>query len=197
MYTIPSEVPTVSGIYSLSCPDSGKVCYIGQAKNIRRRFSSHVGLKNKPHLPCSRWIKSLLEQGKSPVLNVVEVTDSLDDSEKKWISFYGIEKLYNLTPGGSDSRFSTYAGAKMPWGKMQSPAHYLLIQLRTIANESYNEDLKSRADMVYDFHEEMRDKGLKAWVWYNINLVAKVPMLSERYSGKMSRKAAEEILING
>lgn len=64
-------------IYSLSCPDSGLVRYIGQTKqkNPLKRFHQHKYQfqrcsKSMSYVNC--WIKSLYQQGKVPVFEIIE-----------------------------------------------------------------------------------------------------------------------------
>jgi len=96
-------------IYTLSDPDSGFVRYVGKAKNIRQRFYLHLYEVKKRFINTKKnaWIKHLLNLGKEPVIEVLEVIESENenewkDAEKFWITtlrFLGLD-LTNLCDGG-------------------------------------------------------------------------------------------------
>lgn len=91
-------------IYSLSCPIENKIKYIG--KTIQKptyRYSSHISSskhnKKKDETHC--WIKSLLNKGLLPILNIIEETNDIQ-REIYWIAYYKDlgYKLKNHTIGG-------------------------------------------------------------------------------------------------
>lgn len=79
------------GIYALADPDSGNVRYVGQTNmSFRLRFGAHLSAARKrAAAPVSRWIKSLLDEGKNPKMIILEKTPkevlSLDELERQWI----------------------------------------------------------------------------------------------------------------
>jgi hypothetical protein len=91
----------ITYIYTLSCPETGDVMYVGKANDVISRLHSH--LKN----PCSgrmkRWLASL-PTGIKPVVSVVEkcVMSVWEERERFWIShFLANGKLLNLRSGGN------------------------------------------------------------------------------------------------
>lgn len=96
-----------SGIYALCCPDTGEVKYIGQSINIPLRFSQHkcgIGRSGS-----AKWVRSLKEGGKVPVLKILErcLKEDLNDKEVEFIVQYGLKNLLNTLPGGAfDPAFS-------------------------------------------------------------------------------------------
>jgi hypothetical protein len=75
-------------IYSLSCPISGEIKYIGKTTNsLQHRLNVHVCDRNKEKSPKSDWIKQLIEQGLHPIIEELECGDDLNSfDEKFWMS---------------------------------------------------------------------------------------------------------------
>jgi len=90
-------------IYTLSCPLSNQVRYVGKTiQNPKYRYSSHLSQsknnKKKDYTHC--WIKSLLKKELKPILNIVEQTQDIK-RETFWINHYRkITHLTNFTNGG-------------------------------------------------------------------------------------------------
>jgi hypothetical protein len=93
-------------IYSLSDPDTLEVRYIGKANNLKYRYWSHLheaknDLRNQHK--CN-WIKKLLSQDKTPLLEIIEEVsiDNWQESEKYWINQFKTWgfSLINKTEGG-------------------------------------------------------------------------------------------------
>lgn len=88
-------------IYTLSCPKTGAVMYVGKANNPKTRLRLHI------NQPCSqglkRWIESL-PLGESPIIQTVEKC-SLSVWEKReifWIAhFRALGSLLNISSGGN------------------------------------------------------------------------------------------------
>jgi group I intron endonuclease len=92
-------------IYTLSCPETLAVRYIGKANNPKTRLSAHLSPKSiAKNTYSARWINSLVKKGLKPVLNIIEQVDfdKWQEAETKWINHYkGLGcKLCNLTDGG-------------------------------------------------------------------------------------------------
>lgn len=94
---------TTTFIYSLSCPISGDVRYIGKSNNPKERFSKHMQMiDNNKHK--NFWISSLLSEGLKPILTTVEevLISEWKDKEKLYIGKFrelGCE-LFNTSIGG-------------------------------------------------------------------------------------------------
>ncbi len=80
-------------IYTLSCPITNEVRYVGKSTNPSKRFSNHLCDKSKSHK--ASWIKSLISNNKLPVLNIVEEFDNELDCYNAEIAY--ISKYDNLT----------------------------------------------------------------------------------------------------
>lgn len=98
-----------SFIYVLSDPRTNHVRYVGKTFNLKDRFSQHICLKilERNNTKNTAWIKSLLNLGLKPIMEVIEEFDADDvsgweEAEKFWIKtlrFCGCD-LNNLEPGG-------------------------------------------------------------------------------------------------
>ena len=93
-------------IYSLSDPNTTEIRYIGKANNLKYRLWSHIheakhDLRNQHK--CN-WIKTLLNEGKKPVIEIVEEIsiDNWQACEVYWISQFTAWdfNLINKTKGG-------------------------------------------------------------------------------------------------
>lgn len=88
---------TVS-IYSLNCPVTGDVRYVGKTNDIQRRLSHHCSHQNKTY--NGNWIKSLLTKGLKPK---IEVIDEVPNSDWKFWECHYISLYkswgFNLTNG--------------------------------------------------------------------------------------------------
>lgn len=91
-------------IYSLFDPADGRVRYIGQTVNVKRRLARHV--KDAPHrnLPVYRWIMELIAVGRTPAMTVIEecAGDEANAREIFWIKYCRarMTDLLNLADGG-------------------------------------------------------------------------------------------------
>lgn len=94
-------------IYELLDPRSKEIRYVGKTNNPRRRYSQHLYCSkyNKRTSHCVRWIKSLLDIGLEPILEIKEEFNNESECfvrEIELISEYrnnGV-RLTNLTDGG-------------------------------------------------------------------------------------------------
>lgn len=98
-------MPEFTYIYTLSCPETLAVRYVGKTNNTYYRLVSHLSPKNlSKNTYSARWIKGLLDRGLKPVLNVIEEVkfEEWQEAERKWIKHYRVLgcKLCNLTDGG-------------------------------------------------------------------------------------------------
>jgi hypothetical protein len=89
-------------IYSLSCPDTGIIKYIGKTQlSLKRRLSAHI-CQTHGSATKREWIKELKALGKFPLINSIEETDNRRWSgrEKYWINKYQSNGLLNKNKGG-------------------------------------------------------------------------------------------------
>lgn len=97
-------------IYTLSCPKSGLVRYVGQTTNVQKRFALHLfhSKNGRATTYKEKWINTLVNSGQKPVLEIVwEGSPSLlDRKEFEFIALYKAfgAKLTNATLGGTTTR---------------------------------------------------------------------------------------------
>lgn len=93
------ESLSVSGIYALCCPKTGDVRYIGQSKNIKKRFSAHLNSSTK--YPVSSWVEELKKQNLFPILKIIKECppEKLDEEEIQEIKKHK-GNLLNVSNGG-------------------------------------------------------------------------------------------------
>lgn len=99
-------------IYSLVCPLDGRVKYVGKANDPKGRFRKHksLGDVNKgDNIEKNKWIKSLLDKGLLPILEIIEEVGISEwkVKEKFYIKEYkdnGFE-LFNICGGGNGTSF--------------------------------------------------------------------------------------------
>lgn len=92
-----------SFIYTLS--DETGIRYVGQSVNPKLRLTDHIKLaKAGDCTDKANWIRSLLQQGKRPVLNIIEecTQAKVDGREWDWINYYKEQgcNLVNMPPSG-------------------------------------------------------------------------------------------------
>jgi hypothetical protein len=106
-------------IYTLSHPISNEIRYVGQTKhNLEQRLRGHLKSKDKTHR--TYWIKSLINNGLKPKIELIETVNKEigSDSEIFWITMFkswGF-KLCNLTEGGETSTTKHIVRSK-EWGE--------------------------------------------------------------------------------
>ena len=104
-------------IYALCDPDSGETRYIGKTKStLEHRLKQHIIRVDRTHK--SKWVQTLVREGKKPVIRVIEETtsDGWPECERKWIAYYRSlpgSRLLNHTAGGEVGLESIEARRKM------------------------------------------------------------------------------------
>ena len=78
---------TTTFIYTLSCPRSGDIRYVGKANDPKGRFAEHSRMRDNNHLK-NNWIKELLDQNSRPVLTIIDeiLISEWKEREKFYIS---------------------------------------------------------------------------------------------------------------
>lgn len=72
-------------IYTLSCPVSGTIKYVGKTVDLRLRYNSHLCDKRKPSKVKS-WIINLRRNGLLPVMEVID--ECVGESWRFWESYW-------------------------------------------------------------------------------------------------------------
>ena len=86
-------------IYSIKCPKTFKVMYIGASKVPHERFKKH--LSETTNIKKYQWIKSIRKDGYYPLFEILESGLNYygaDEREKFYISKLNPE--FNIEPGG-------------------------------------------------------------------------------------------------
>lgn len=100
-------------IYSISCPETGEVRYIGKTIDPVSRFRKHLTYKR--NTLCAKWIKSIQSKGLLPVFSVLKECNEIDwqDVERYYIRRYRMlgANLTNMTEGGDGG--ATMTGKKL------------------------------------------------------------------------------------
>ena len=76
-------------IYTLTCPISKEVVYVGKTKtSLEKRLASHIN--SKDNIRRRSWIHSLKQQNEKPIINLFKVTDSknCDKDEQSAINYF-------------------------------------------------------------------------------------------------------------
>lgn len=97
-------------IYTLNCPETNEVRYVGKSTNPSKRFSNHLCDTSKSHK--ASWIKSLINNNKLPILNIIEEFDNelaCYNAEIIYISSYS--NLTNHHIGGLGATSETTTGS--------------------------------------------------------------------------------------
>lgn len=72
-------------IYSLDCPTTGKIQYIGKTIDLDRRYKQH--LRDKRYNKKCQWIRGLKSNGVKPLMTVLESFDS-NENYNFWEDWY-------------------------------------------------------------------------------------------------------------
>ena len=117
-------------IYSLNCPITGDVKYIGKANNPQHRLRKHTeeSVRDRIKTKKNRWILSLYNKGLKPILSIEDEVNINEWQfwEMHYISLYksfGFD-LKNATIGGDAPPNTTESINKMRLSKLGKPTSY-------------------------------------------------------------------------
>ena len=151
-------------IYSLSCPITGEVRYIGKANDSVKRLASHLRDMKTRKTPVYNWIRKVVTNGGVPVLNVLHVCSESEDwrtIEREYIAKYRASnsRLMNVADGGDEPYCPTETRAKngamnakeihsdknslkrRMWGVKKYMGDHLIFLKRRNNIESYNRNV--------------------------------------------------------
>ena len=74
-------------IYSLSCPETGRVRYIGKTKRRIQRKYEHCSKLKRNKYPVTNWTVVLREKGMYPIYEIIDEVPLIN-----WADDYGIEE---------------------------------------------------------------------------------------------------------
>ena len=91
-------------IYTLNCPETNTVRYVGKSFSLTKRIYKHLNVKSSERTKRANWIKSLAKRGKLPIIEIIDDCDEFNWSkkEKDYIKLYKAcgANLLNMTIGG-------------------------------------------------------------------------------------------------
>jgi len=92
-------------IYTLSCPITKNIRYVGQSFNPNVRYRRHISDSKKKTDHKSNWINYLLTKNLKPILNVIHTCNenNVDYYEKYYIEMY--KSQYDLTNSKEGGRY--------------------------------------------------------------------------------------------
>lgn len=105
------KIDTRVEIYSLSCPLTKEVRYIGKANNSEKRLRSHIRDSRRRNTPVYCWIRTLTSNGMLPIMSVIVTVESSEwrETEKSQIIIHKSNgcRLLNVAEGGDEPFCST------------------------------------------------------------------------------------------
>lgn len=156
-------------IYSLSDPN-GNIRYIGKTINIKRRLYSHIAeSKRNNNRYVLKWVKSLLDKGFRPIMNIIEVCDESNWEEKEiyWINYYKsiIHNLCNHCKGGKGGLTKDQLSIEQIQKKKEIMSNVFSkfnnIEKKTIWNMILNNKSQIEIQSVYSNYTRSIDFGVR------------------------------------
>jgi hypothetical protein len=88
-------------IYTLSCPDTGAIRYVGKANDLQARLRGHLSCAGRERTRKARWIRSLVRQGKRPTIESIDLVPDREWQfwEQHWVQVIGGCWGFDLTNG--------------------------------------------------------------------------------------------------
>lgn len=178
-------------IYTLSCPYTGDVKYIGKTnrEDLNLRLNEHIykAKKNLSRTKCSCWIKSLLNNNSKPIIDIIdEVGEDWSFWEKYWIEQFkswGFN-LKNLSIGGE----SGSAGCK--WSEES--------RKKASKDRKNNPNYKSKKGPMSEEHKKKRKDSILNTMRNKLNITdALIKSIFSKIDceNKSMRKTAKELNI--
>lgn len=96
----------LTAIYILKDPRTLEIRYVGKSVNPEKRFTKHLyyAKSSSRKTYVYAWIKQLLNEGFTPIQEIIEWTDNWVEREQYWINYYkNNHPLTNLAEGGKGS----------------------------------------------------------------------------------------------
>lgn len=93
-------------IYKLIDPITNEIRYIGKTGNLHNRYKNHLSHSKYLHTRIGNWIKSILNKGLLPIVEIIEECDisTWVEREQYWIKYYRDKglNLVNFSKGGNE-----------------------------------------------------------------------------------------------
>jgi hypothetical protein len=96
----------IAYIYTLIDPETKKVRYVGKTINPKKRLSDHISESHRIKNYRCNWIKSLLNKGLKPIIEIVEICSLINFEEREayHIGLYNFSELTNSDEGGQGNK---------------------------------------------------------------------------------------------
>jgi group I intron endonuclease len=100
-------------IYTLECPISNEVRYVGKTINLLDRLRGHIKTSKKLKTHKDKWVNSLINEGLKPIIKELDCVD--EDNwqywEKHYIQLFKNQgfNLVNHTEGGDGGSFNKHS----------------------------------------------------------------------------------------
>lgn len=117
----------VSGVYCLKDPETGKIRYVGQSKNIHNRYYyGHLKSDRVSSHPVTSWVNKLKDSDKIPSIEILEICENPIDVEKQWIdkiksqghdllNIHGGGRIPASVGNGKTTKIWSVEGMPSPW----------------------------------------------------------------------------------
>ena len=172
-------------IYTLKHPDTKEIRYVGKTvQQLKYRLATHISRSKKyryAYVNC--WIYSLLQQGKKPIIELIEeIEDSLwEEREMYWIQYYSSRaKLTNFQLGGGHSNV----------GKELKKEHRKAIS-ESLKGKPRDEETKKRIS------ESHKGKVLSESTKQKLREINLGKSISQKTRIKMSKGGVEQYNLDG
>lgn len=173
-------------IYALTDPN-GEVRYIGQAKNIRVRLTSHRcphGRTGDTHRNV--WLRSLHERGERPGWFILDCPEDLNSAEIYWIAKYRAAgaRLVNTADGGQTLGHASRAYANSRWAGKCTPIQRMVRYCTVLAKDYRRDGQEDKAVAIEQKRDAFKEKLAKAIRERGTAIRDSVnDMLADQYSG--------------
>lgn len=144
-------------IYTISCPKTNLVRYVGKSFNFKNRCYQHLNPKKTEKSMNSQWLKGLKKNGLIPLISVIDSCNELnwEDKEKFYIKLYKSmgANLLNMTEGGESGamnyKFTESQSLKLSKalkGKKKSESH--IKNAKLALKEKFNTNIEYKDKMI-------------------------------------------------
>lgn len=163
-------------IYTLTCPDTLLVRYVGKTFNPKDRFFRHNSIDNRDKSKRALWIRGLIGKNKKPIIDIIDDCDEFNWEEKEiaYIKLYKSigARLLNMTKGGEQGALNYVLTetqseklSKALKGKSKTKEHTENAKNARIESLKLNPELRKKlaevsANTLRNMTEEQKTKSL-------------------------------------
>ncbi len=163
-------------IYTLTCPDTLLVRYVGKTFNPKDRFFRHHSIDNREKSKRALWVNGLISKNKKPIIDIIDDCDEFNWCEKEiaYIKLYKSigAKLLNMSSGGEQGalnyKFTETQSEKLSKalkGKSKTKEHTENAKNARIKSLKDNPELKIKlakisSNILKNMTEEQKERSL-------------------------------------